>query len=451
MTFRIPAPTLFLLLMIAAIGACSSDDFTGVGGDLPTDVSQDADSIEVELPPVYPTDAVVITPLDTVPATERPAMYIGQRPEGNWRITPLMRFDTDDAILAEKLPLGWSDVFEVKLRISRMVQADDVSVERMARLFELAAPLSEGDLDVEDVTTLLGAEIASATWTKNGDAIFAVPVDTVRGWFEAGMQNGLAVLHDAPDAPEGVYSNFRGMVGLGFRNRNRAEIAAADPLTGPELAFSLISDEANNFEVEADETFVHVERDLPSGEDLQLGSWIERRIWFDFDLGPSLVPVDATINRCFLTLRVRPELTLQVRGFSNLGAFGVGALDMEVRSWESTRDEAGDVEGVTEAWMNGGRELIGGKGRFNPDYANTTGTSPTELVLDITEYVQRQVNEVGPNDLPPGTAIEDVGLLLGFIREDFDLCLGVFYGDDQPDSLRPRLDITYTPPARTWE
>ena len=51
-------------------------------------------------------------------------------------------------------------------------------------------------------------------------------------------------------------------------------------------------DESDNFGLEADEAFAHVERDTPSGQDLQLGSWIERRIWLDFDLGPSLVPVD---------------------------------------------------------------------------------------------------------------------------------------------------------------
>ena len=74
MTLRTPASTLLALLLIAVIGACSSDDFTGVGGGMPTDVSQDADSIEVELPPVFPIQAVVITPLDTIAAVERPAM-----------------------------------------------------------------------------------------------------------------------------------------------------------------------------------------------------------------------------------------------------------------------------------------------------------------------------------------------------------------------------------------
>jgi hypothetical protein len=331
-----------------------------------------------------------------------------------------------------------------------MVQADDISVERVARLYELAAPLSEDDLLVEDVTTLLGPEIASATWSKNGDAIFTLPIDTVRGWFEDGMHNGLAVLHDSPDAAEGVYSNFRGMVGMDFPSRSRADIPAADPLTGPELAFTLNSDEANNFEIEAEEAWVHVERDVPASGDLQIGSWIERRVWLDFDLGPALVPVDATINRGILRLRVQPDLTMQVRGFSVLGTTDL-ALDMQVVSWEAVREEAGDIPGVEEAWGNGSRELIDGKREFNPDYATTDGTSPTELVLDITEYVQRQVNEVGPDDLPAGTAIQDVGLLLAFSTEDFDLCLGVFYGLDQPDSLKPRLEITYTPPARTWE
>lgn len=450
MTLRNHAPVLIAFLLTAGIAACSSDDFTGVGGDLPTDVSQDADSIEVDLPPVFPTQAVVITPLDTVPAVERPAMYIGQRSEGNWRITPLTRFDTDSTIIEEKLPLGWADVQSVRLRISRMVQADDISVERVARLYELLAPLSEDDLLVEDVTTLLGPEIASATLSKNGDAIFTLPVDTVRGWFEAGMQNGLAVLHESPDAPEGVYSNFRGMVGMDFPSRSRADIPAADPLTGPELAFTLNSDEANNFEIEAEEAWVHVERDVPTSGDLQIGSWIERRVWLDFDLGPTLVPIDATINRGILRLRVQPDLTMQVRGFSVLGTTDL-ALDMQVVSWEAVREEAGDIPGVDEAWGNGSRELIDGKREFNPDYATTDGTSPTELVIDITEYVQRQVNEVGPDDLPAGTAIQDVGLLLAFSAEDLDLCLGVFYGLDQPDSLKPRLEITYTPPARTWE
>jgi hypothetical protein len=445
-----PASTLIVLLLIAAIGACSSDDFTGVGGGLPTDVSQDADSIEVELPPVYPSDVVVITPLDTVAAVERPAMYIGERPEGNWRMTPLVRFDTNSSIVEEQLPLGWADVQSVRLRVSRMVQADDIAVERTARLYQLSAPLSEEALLEADIDALLGSEIASATFSKGGDAVFTVPTDTVQAWFDAGMHNGLAVLHEVPPAPDGVYSNFRGMVGLDFPSRSRADISTSDPLTGPELSFTLISDEANNFEIEAVEAFTHVERDLPSSGDLQIGSWIERRVWIDFDLGPSLVPVDATINRCTLTLRVRTETTMQVRGFSSLGSADL-ALDQQVRSWESTREEAGDVPGVEEAWMNGGRELLAGKSEFNPDYATVDGTSPSELVLDVTEYVQRQVNEVGPNDLPPEVAIADIGLLLAFSSEQLDMCLGVFYGLDQPDSLKPRLEITYTPPSKTWE
>jgi hypothetical protein len=450
MTLRTPASTLLALLLIAAIGACSSDDFTGVGGGLPTDVSQDADSVEVELPPVFPTQAVVITPLDTIPAVERPAMYLGERPQGNWRMTPLIQFDTNSSIVEENLPLGWADVQSVKLRISRMVQADDIAVERTARLYQLSSPLSEDDLLEPDVSALLGSELASALFSKGGDALFTLPTDSVKAWFDAGMHNGLAVLHEAPPAPEGVYSNFRGMVGLDFPSRSRADISTSDPLTGPELSFTLISDETNNFEIESVEAFTHVERDLPTGEDLQIGSWIERRVWMDFDLGPTLVPVDATINRCTLTLRVRPAPTMQVRGFSSLGSAEL-ALDQQVRSWESTRDEAGDVSGVEEAWLNGGRELLSGKSEFNPDYATVDGTSPEELVLDVTEYVQRQVNEVGPNDLPPGTAIADIGLLLAFSSEQLDMCLGVFYGVDQPDSLKPRLDITYTPPTKTWE
>jgi hypothetical protein len=449
MTLRFPA-ALTLLLAAAAIGACSSDDFTNVGGDLPTDVSQDADSLEVQLPPVYPTEVAVITPLDTIPAVERPALYIGQRSEGNWRATPLMRFDTDSTVVQEKLPLGWADVQSVRLRISRLVQADDISVERSVRLYELAAPLSENDLLVPDHTSLLGDEIGSATLSKSGDAVIDLETATVQAWFDAGQQNGLALVHEGPDAPAGIYSNFRGMVGQEYPSRSRVDIALADPLTAAELAFTLISDEANNFEVEAVESFVHVERDLPSPSDLQIGSWIERRVWMDFDLGPTLVPVDATINRCTLTLSVRPDVTLQVRGFTLIGSVAA-AIDMQVKAWEATREEAGDVEGVREAWQQGGRELIGGSAVFNPDYGTTDGSSPTELSLDVTEYVQRQVNEIGPNDLPAGTPIPDVGLLLGFTREQLDLCLGVFYGLDQPDSLKPRLDITYTPPAKTWE
>ena len=176
-----------------------------------------------------------------------------------------------------------------------------------------------------------------------------------------------------------------------------------------------------NFEVEIDTDLGHIERDLPSPEDLQIGSWIERRTWLDFDLGPELLLTDATVNSAELVLQFRPSLTMQVRPFSE-SSFGT-------------------------------RRVFDSQAAFNPDPAGRVpddNISAGELRLDVTEYVQRQVNEIGPDDLPGGEPVSEVGLLLAFTAEKLDLDLGVFYGLDATDDLKPRLEVTYTPPSDTW-
>ena len=71
--------------------------------------------------------------------------------------------------------------------------------------------------------------------------------------------------------------------------------------------------------------------------------------------GYSLVPVDATINRCTLTLSVRPDVTLQVRGFTLIGSVAA-AIDMQVNAGEAVtipKEWTGtwETEGYTKIWV----------------------------------------------------------------------------------------------------
>ena len=450
MVFRSPGsrPVLPLALIgvLAFAAACSSDNFSGVGGSMPTDVSQDPDSLEVELPPIFPTVTVVITPLDTIPAEERPALYIGERPAGAWRGTPLIQFDVGDSLIQEMVPLDWSEVVSVQIRITGMVQVDDAAVVRDVRALELLDPLTTDDIFVEDVTTLFGAELGTATWNIGAEGIIDVPLDVAEAWFTTGMHNGVALEHVAPDAPPELYSNFAGYGGADFGRSSRLY---AGTFSGPPVLFVQLSDALENFRVPVLLNLGHIERDLPGPQDLQIGSYIERRLWIDFDLNPEIVPTDATINAGTLVLQVREDLTMQVRPFSSFGPQAL-IIDQLVRAYEATRAEAGDDPAIESAYGRSSRQVLNGSADFNPDPGGGDVEITSEFRIDVTEYIQRQVNEVIPDDVPGGTTIPDVGLLLAFVTEDLDLDLGVFYGLDATDDLKPRLEITYTPPADSW-
>lgn len=352
-------------------------------------------------------------------------------------------------MIQEKLPLDWSGV-NVYLRLKRMNQPPDAAVVRRVRLYELNTPLDESALLVDDVTTLFAAELDTATLNKSENPSILLDRDVVRGWFDAGTHNGIAMWHDSTvEAPADLYSNFGGYAGMGFTIGARLNDGV--PAGAPELFFDLRG-AGDNFEVPALLDLGHIRRDLPGAGDLQLGGYFERRIWLDFDLDPQLVPVDATVNSAKLVLQIRPSLTMQVRPFTEaLGT--VVIVNQAVRTWEAVREEAGDVAGVAPARNKGNRQVLDSQTSFDPDPG---GGDPDEEIaagvfsIDVTEYVQRQVNEIGPTDLPPGATVPDVGLLIAFATEDLDLDLGVFYGLDAPDDLKPRLEITYTPPSDTW-
>ena len=337
-----------LLAAIAAIGACSSDDFSGVGGSLPTDVSQD--SLEILLPPVYLEAFAVVTPIDTVPGPERPALYLGDRPEGSWRGTPLLRFDVGDSLIQEMVPADWNDVVKVQLRLKGMVQ----------------------------------------------DAEAAVVREVVQGWFEQGTHNGIAIDHVSPDKGD-LYSNFAGYAGNEFTSGSR--VYSTSESIRPEL-FLELRDNSMNFEVPVLLDLGHLTETMPDpAVDPHFGSYFERRLWLKFGIGPDIVPTDATINAGTLVMQVREDLTMQVRPYAQ----GPIRLGQEIRAWEAIRGEAGDDPAFESAYGEGGREIIGGVAAFNPDPGAGDEEPLTEWRLDVTEYVQRQVNEIVPNDLPAAT------------------------------------------------
>jgi hypothetical protein len=413
---------------------------------MPTDVSQDPDSLEVQLPPIFPALAVVITPLDTIPVEERPALYIGARPAGAWRGTPLIQFDVGDSLVQEKVPADWSEVVSVQLRITGMVQASDGAVVRDVRAVELLNPLTPADALVADVNTLLGAELGAATWNKGAEGVIDLPLAVAEAWFNSGTHNGIALQHLAPDAPPELYSNFAGYGGAAFGRSSRLY---SGTFSGPPVLFVQLLDPLKNFNVPVLLNLGHLERDQPGPQDLQIGSYIERRLWIDFDLNSAIVPTDATIHSGTLVLQIREDLTMQVRPFSSFGTDAI-IIDQLVRAWEATRAEAGDDPAVEEAHGQGSREVLGGGADFNPDPGGGDVEITSEFRMDVTEYVQRQVNEIIPDDVPEGTTVPDVGLLIAFVSEQLDLDLGVFYGLDSTDDLKPRLEITYTPPADSW-
>lgn len=442
---------LVVALAAALAAGCGSDEWNATGSSLPTDTSQD--SVSIPLPPIFPVVAEVITPRDTIPAADRGAIYIGQRAGDPWRATPLLRFDVGDTTIQNRLPLDWVDLISVELSMVPMVQPNDATVVRQVQAFDLAAPLDEGALAQTDVTLLFGAELWAGSWNKGADVSIPLPKATVEAWLDAGTHNGVALYHASPDVHDSLYSTMSGYGGKEFPSRQGSRLWRNTFGGRPVLHFNFQTDPAiNNFEIPVLLDMTHFERDLPGSGDLQIGSFFERRAWLQFDLGANLVPVDATINSGILVLQVRQDATMQVRPFSRVGTNAALIIDQRVYAWEAARSEAGDFPIVTQAWGRSNREVLDGSEPFNPDAGDRVEDpyAVTELRIDVTEYVQRQVNEIVPDDLPPGTGVNDVGLLLAFKQEKLDLGIGVFYGLDATDDLKPRLEITYTPPADSW-
>lgn len=440
------------------LAACATDDFGEVGSGLPTDVSQD--SLLVEGPDLQTVAVEVVVPEPVQDTEDRSRIFLGNRTRDGYRATPVMRFDFEDTLLrdllidrlldegatADEIALadtiaftaGLFDSIYVDLNvISRDVARDqDAStaikkIPRRVAVYETARAITADDVDVATAAEITGALLGEREQTRvEAGFPLRLPTERVIEWIAADGHDGVLVTDLAPGD-------------LDFENPNETNTIAfraqgAGPLDGstsePEVIFVVDQDSIGvaNIQFAAPVTidFTVIEQDAPPAGAAELSSHRTRRTWLQLDLDEGVLPSNATINQAVLTFFPIAQYTFGTPE----SATASGALD--VFCFEATRSEAERADpGRTNASAGISALNFVGQSGFSPLQGDT-------LRIDVTRFVQRAVNDV----VDPAS----VGLVLLFEGELTDLDRGVFHGPSAADSLRPRVSVTFTPPADSW-
>lgn len=411
------------LAIAAVVAACSSDPFSATGSSLPAEVTQD--SVAVQAAPIYPVDTRVVTPDLGESFDERDLLYVGRRQRdalhdrSEWTFTPLINIDfsrnTGDTLTNDLS--DWKDIW---LELPR----DPGSGERSgSRHFSISTLVDTAT--VASLSTPLGSLIAStfadsATLGNVDDEnpagfqLFfvrnALPADTsgtafqeVADWFRTGATVGFAI----QDESDGLAAEFVSSVDQLAMTGTRA----------PRLKIRFkpgdLDDRTAIFPVSYG--FTHYVREDPPAERLHVGTHLPSRVWFQFDLGATEVPGNATVNRA--TLRLRSDLEYSFGEFlATLRAYETDLVDVEtieLRSALPTRRGA----------------------------QNFVATEDDSLALDLTDYFQRFVNGVIPGDRGIMLALSTPGELNDLVD------LQLFSSAASDSAFRPQLDVIYTPPA----
>ncbi len=465
------------LLLAGILAACSSDKFSNVGSGLPLDVGQDADSVLVLLdPPLASTGAATI-PVDLEEAYEdRALLYLGNRDEGQWKATPLFLVDFSQARLvgsgldgfadfADSLVLTESVIDSVTFEVRQTRDDAKKGILRTMDLRELVGVDSlQASLLDQDLSTFLGGIVGGHAETLASSTL-RIPMATsvALAHLLADETVGLALVDLTPSDP--VFggspnpvpnSNFVALASrdidipsLYAEGAENPRVLAVEDLV-PRLRFSL--DEAfvksslsiadtvvvsdASIEVPVIQDMTHLQRQKASPTDLTLASYLPSRVWLDFDLVNSPVESDATINEALLTLHLRrataiggEELTDIFEGGILRRAIRAGSLSTQ--TYEVTQADAGPASKLGLGIVLNSRGSV--------SLADSAGT---EVVVDVTDFAQRDANLLLDSSL---------GVMLALNLETEILNVFDFYGADAPDSLRPRLDLRFTPPADFWE
>jgi hypothetical protein len=407
-----------LALTGAGLVACSSDDFGMVGGSLPIDVSQD--SILVEMPPLDLLEVKSVIPPLAQAASDRELLVLGNRPLGGWRATPLLRFDLSAGI-PDTVLTAPEQITAAALEFE-MVQADaNKGFLRQVRVDALADTLRAIDAEAAAVEPLLGETLTTKDFDLSSPRfVIELPPAVAWQWLQDRDHRGVALYDLTPDArPENAPygSNFVGLASREMRTFSLLQQLGAGETAIPELKVT-VGGQTFSFVPLLDLTVV--QRDTPADDALVIGAYAPSRPWLRFDLASGVIPGNATINRALLTVVVDSTGTIGERDRTTL-AYEARATELDVAvppSNAAVLRSAGTVAFTGEI------------------------TAPQEVVVDLTDFVQRAVNLVVP---------AEAGILLRLTDGEFlRMDVATFFGPSAPEDLRPRLIVTFTPPADTW-
>lgn len=462
---------LFSLLAVLGIG-CSSDEFGPMGSSLPSDVRQDSllipldivgtlEEVRLELPRLDPPQGSSIE--------ERQFLYFGTLAATDWRATPFLRFQfsNPDTLDTQFLRSNPDRIKAIRFlyQLGRWDAEQGPALE--IGVYLLNAPLDRSMAE-GPASSHLGNKIGDYTVTRtlSVNLLEGLSAEDSLGlkyllldWIEAEDHDGIALSDNAAD------SSLVAIASEGFDLSRNGRLlfkqsSTQNPEVRPRLQIAYLPEGAEDLEGEV------VELSFPSYSDLTvfdrgatpgtlaLGAQIPVRTWFDFDLDS--LPRAATINGADLVLHLDrsalaatgfpgtevpfdsgesdPDLVDRSDGDRTFQDSSLAPVTKQAVVYEATREEAQrlDTSGLAQV-----RDALGS---FRPDFV-VSGTQEDDDVLriNITDYVQRVVNRIFGSDPP--------GLLLVGLEEQIEFYELVFFDSSAADSLKPRLEIRFTPPA----
>jgi len=423
-----------VVAVVAGLVACSQD-FGPTGGSLPLDVDQDSLAVVLD-PPLSPEQAESVEPMLSEAVEDREVLLLGSHESGAWRASPLIRFDFSD--IPDTLDLAVSNWSKVEL-ILQQFKADNDNVEinilRDVEVLELADTLRVDDANAP-LASVLGSSLRAFTSDDIPDFLagtrylltLASPVQAtdpvvqaVDAWIQARDHKGIAVVETgftfAP-SDTGITEVDESIVRFASDNLSESNFSFLADLNIESIPYPLLKitfkdDPDNPLLLPSRFDLTNLERAEPATVTLRLSSFDARRMWLQFDLPGEAVPGNATVNRAELVLVPDPSRSVTVGS-------------RVASAYQATLAQAAAAD-------RGGADFVSG---------SSTGFIlglDEELRMDVTELVQRAVN---------GLVAADEGILISFGDEVFDVSFLEFYGPDAADpDQRPRLEITFTPPA----
>lgn len=419
------------------LGGCSSDDPNRVGAGL-------VDPVLTEVLVTLPVQNVTaFAPLQVddaaVPVHRQQVLYMGSQDGVRSRI--LVNYDFADIFTADHPAELFTaeNIKSVKLSLIKLKHYDalrrpagdagDLPLDLVYQVHRLTAPF--------DSTAYAGYPNAAPAFggpVLNGDAEVPVPgsepflrlneADFLQ-WLAAGQTVGLIIgLDEVRSDP--------GLIGYAARELQRyAELddVAVGTVVAPNLVIEFEDISINGFLLSpvADTSTFEAVPAVPAdpADGFTLRTCLRSYPAFDFDF--SSVPDGVLINRAVLRLANDQSLA-----FGNTEAIVVAEID-------STR-LAATPQTLSPAELGAASYVITGQTSLAP-------TTVRHLSFDVTTLVQRLVNDVYAN--PRGIVLaagEDVFPTydLTTVDPDFYFTEFRFFGTTAPDSLRPRLEITYS-------
>ncbi|MGD9549018.1 MAG: hypothetical protein AB7V45_15930 [Candidatus Krumholzibacteriia bacterium] len=439
---RAASAAVLLCGAVLALQACTGDEPGPVGVDL---VDREIDVVlqPLGIDAVDRFAALAIEDAD-IPLSRQEVLYLGVEAGVASAILVNVDFDLEyDEFLRESL-FSVDSLQTVKLSLTKLEvfgsgaadEEDPAKVTEFSlHLYELTAPFDSTAYPgaMPGFTRQLSFAVEEGdpfTWSGEGLEIFApIRIDDFLGWVADGGVRGF-MLTATTDSDSGLV----GFAARDLDSYNELADVAVGTIVGPN--FVLDFDDAVELEDGTDvlllpnsgdiSTFHELSAAPESPEDgfiLRTGLRSYPALRFDF----SALPHGAFINRA--VFRVTNDT---LAGFGNLHSLVVSELDAEFLAEPAgtmTLDELGDAVYV-----------ITGQTSVDPALNRDLG-------FDVTQAVQRIVNEVyeGERGLVL-TAGEDFAPAYdqGVIDPEFYFSQFRFLGTAAADSLRPRLEITYS-------